>query len=122
MLFLRMIWLSFFLICSASPLWGAMPAGKKVVEGRKAEEARKAEDSKKAAPSAGSVRRFTEFVKRIEAGVLHTEGNQYNLTGVKVMDLTGDGKIANPGKTPKKTAEMTFVNNQLREVVIRQRH
>ena len=121
MLSFKLIWMSVFLIYCVSEAWGAMPAAKRAGERDRVEEAKEAQDSKKATPPIHSVRRFTEFVKKIEGGVLYTERNQYDLTGVRVMDLTRNRNVGNPGKMPKKTAEMTFVNHQLREVVIRQR-
>jgi hypothetical protein len=121
MLFLKIFLASGFLLGGLSPSWGLMPAGKKPVESVKMEEARKPGAMKKAAPLVGSVRRSTEFVRKIEAGILYTEGNRYSLSGVKVMDFTGGRNPAQPGKLTKKTAEMTFIHGQLREVVIRQR-
>jgi len=38
-----------------------------------------------------------------------------------VLDLTKSLQGSDPKKVPKKTAELTFVNDQLQEVVIRQR-
>jgi hypothetical protein len=43
------------------------------------------------------------------------------MAGVQVLDLTPNIKAAGREGMPPKTAEMTFVNNRLREVVIRQR-
>ena len=71
--------------------------------------------------SADQVQRITMLVDRIEGGILYTETGQYNLSGVKVRDLTLNLKPGDPRKAPKKTAEMTFVNQKLKEVVIRQR-
>jgi hypothetical protein len=121
MLFFKFFLVSGFLIGCVSLSWGSMPAGKKALESAKMEEAKKPGLAKKASPSVRSVRRSTEFVRKIEAGILYTERNQYNLTGVKMIDLTGGRNLAQPGKLPKKTAEMTFIHDQLREVVIRQR-
>jgi hypothetical protein len=121
MLFFKIFLGGVFLMGWASLSWGSMPAGKKALENSKVEAAKKPGLVKKASPSVGSVRRSTEFVRKIEAGILYTEGNQYSLTGVRVMDLSGGRNLAQPGKLPKKTAEMTFLHGQLREVVIRQR-
>jgi hypothetical protein len=67
------------------------------------------------------VRKVTQLVEKIEGGVLYTREGQYSLSGVKVMDLTADPKDVRTGSKPKKTAEMTFLNNKLHDVVIRQR-
>jgi hypothetical protein len=89
--------------------------------GVQAEKAGKSQEEKKAPAPKNSVRRITHFVKKIEGGVLYTEKNQYNLSGVKVLDLSPKPKNTTMKRMPKKTAEMTFLNGQLREVVIRQR-
>ena len=124
MLFSRFILgsvLGALLLVWAWAAWGAMPVGTGGAEGVKAEGAKKGRELRKTPAPVSTVRKATEFVKKIEDGVLYTEGGRYSLTGVKVMDSTQDQKVAQPGKKPKKTAEMTFVNNQLKEVVIRQR-
>jgi len=95
------------------------PSREKV--GVQAEKAGKSQEEKKAPAPKNSVRRITHFVKKIEGGVLYTEKNQYNLSGVKVLDLSPKPKNTVIKGMPKKTAEMTFLNGQLREVVIRQR-
>jgi ketopantoate hydroxymethyltransferase len=95
--------------------------GPGAAEGVKAEKVLKSQELKKSPAPASRVRKATEFVKKIEGGVLYTEGGRYSLNGVKVIDSTQEGVVSHPGRNPKKTAEMTFINNQLKEVVIRQR-
>ena len=109
------------LVIWAWAAWGSMPAGPGGAEGVKAEKVNKGQELKKAPTPVSRVRKATEFVKKIEGGVLYTEGGRHSLTGVKVIDSTQDQEVAHPGRNPKKTAEMTFINNQLKEVVIRQR-
>lgn len=81
----------------------------------------KAPDMKKSPGPVNSVRRVTKLVKKIEGGILYTETGRYSLAGVQVLDLTKNINLAAGEGMPKKTAEMTFLNNQLKEVVIRQR-
>jgi hypothetical protein len=99
----------------------AMPGGSKASAPVQGDGGKKEQEIKKSPPPASQVRRVTKLVNRIEGGVLYTETGQYKLDGVKVRDLTRNLKAADPEKMPKKTAEMTFVNRQLKEVVIRQR-
>ena len=76
----------------------------------------------KPAPAAGSpVRKIAQLVEKIEGGFLYTREGRYSLSGVKVMDLTVDPKGVRMESMPKKIAEMTFLDNKLHEVVIRQR-
>lgn len=109
-----------FLVVGGSVVWGVMPAAPKGTVGSKVEASNKAQELKKAPGALSSVKKVTHFVKSIGGGVLTTEGGQYSLTGVKVIDLT-DRRQTSLKRMPKKTAEMTFINNQLSEVVIRQR-
>jgi len=114
-----MIFLVFLL---ASEAWALAPVRPKGAEGGvKAEGVKKSQDPRTAPAPVSPVRKVTEFVQKIEGGVLYTQGGQYKLAGVKVLDLTKSPKVADPKKVPKKTAELTFVNDQLQEVVIRQR-
>jgi hypothetical protein len=101
--------------------WAATPGPSLGNDGIQGEKIRKSPEEKKTPAPKSSVRRITELVKKIEGGVLYTEKNQYSLAGVKVLDLSPRPKDANAKGMPKKTAEMTFLNGQLREVVIRQR-
>jgi hypothetical protein len=101
--------------------WAATPGPSPGNDGIQGEKVRKSPEENKTPAPKSSVRRITELVKKIEGGVLYTEKNQYSLTGVKVLDLSPRPKDANAKGMPKKTAEMTFLNGQLREVVIRQR-
>ncbi len=113
--------LSIFLLVAATGSWGAMPVTAKGTVGAKPESARKVQDRKTAPAPVNSVKKTTEFVKMIDAGFLYTEGGRYSLSGVKVTDFTSKRKTADLKSLPKRTAEMTFINQQLREVVIRQR-
>ena len=101
--------------------WAATPGPSLGNDGIRGEKVRKSPEEKKTPAPKSSVRRITELVKKMEGGVLYTEKNQYSLTGVKVLDLSPRPKQADLKGMPKKTAEMTFLNGQLREVVIRQR-
>ena len=76
--------------------------------------------SEKGSGPTASVRKRTEFIQKLEGQVLYTEGGRYSLSGVKVMDMTAGG-TGDSDSSIRKTAEMTFFNKQLREVVIRQR-
>jgi len=106
-------------------VWGEAgaltPGGPRISPAVKGEEVRKEPEVKKSPAPANSVRRVTKLVKRIEAGVLYTETGRYSLAGVQVLDLTKSFQAAGREGMPQKTAEMTFVNNLLKEVVIRQR-
>ena len=106
-------------------VWGEAgaltPGGQKISSQVKGEGVQKAPDMKKSPAPANSVRRVTKLVKKIEGGILYTETGQYSLAGVQVLDLTKNIITAARERMPQKTAEMTFVNNQLKEVVIRQR-
>ena len=97
------------------------PRGQKISPQVKGEGAQKEPEVKKSPAPANSVRRTTKLVKKIEGGILYTETGRYSLAGVRVLDLTKNIKAAGREGMPKKTAEMTFLNNQLKEVVIRQR-
>jgi len=101
--------------------WASTPWPSRGNDGIQGEKVKKSPEEKKAPAPKSTVRRITELVKKIEGGVLYTEKNQYSLVGVKVLDLTPRVKDAAPKGMPKKTAEMTFLNGQLLEVVIRQR-
>jgi hypothetical protein len=107
--------------CLSFEAWTAAPGPSLGNEGIQGEKVRKSPEENKTPAPKSSVRRITELVKKIEGGVLYTEKNQYSLAGVKVLDLSPRPKDADVKKMPKKTAEMTFLNGQLREVVIRQR-
>jgi len=95
---------------------GPQPAGGTNVVGPQ-----KARALNPAPATVSPVRKVTQLVEKIEGGVLYTREGQYSLSGVKVMDLTADPKDVRTGSKPKKTAEMTFLNNKLHDVVIRQR-
>jgi hypothetical protein len=69
------------------------------------------------APSQIRMLKVIGFIKKIENNVLYLENNQrHDLSNVSVTDLSGSG---NRVSTKKRTAEMLFVNDKLREVVIR---
>jgi uncharacterized FlaG/YvyC family protein len=118
---LRILLVFLAVTCLSLEAWATAPGPYRGNVGVQAEKARKSPEEKKVPALKNSVRRITQFVKKIEGGVLYTEKNQYNLSGVKVMDLTPKRKNTVVKGMPKKTAEMTFLNGQLREVVIRQR-
>ena len=61
--------------------------------------------------------RTTEFMKKIENGVLFTEKNQYSLSGVKVIDR-GAGRINKEPAGKKRVVELFFVHGTLHEVII----
>ena len=110
-----------FLAVNSVEVWAWMAVGENPEGGAKVEGPKKAQELRKAPAQAGAVRKATEFLKKIEGGVLYTESNKYSLSGVKVIDLTKNRKTVSTAKMPKKTVEMTFLNDQLKEVVIRQR-
>jgi hypothetical protein len=82
---------------------------------------KKARELKPAPAVVSPVRKVTQLVEKIEGGFLYTREGRYSLSGVKVMDLTDDPKDVRLESMPKKIAEMTFLDNKLHEVVIRQR-
>jgi len=106
-------------------VWGEAgaltPGGPRISPPVKGEGGQKEPEMKKSPAPANSVRRVTKLVKKIEGGILYTESGRYSLAGVQVLDLTKNLKPAGLEGMPQKTAEMTFVNNQLKELVIRQR-
>jgi hypothetical protein len=109
------------LVFGDGPAWAGMGV-QKAPEKAKAEGVKKAREIRSShAPVVSPVKNMTHFVKKIEGDTLYTEGGQYSLRGVKVLDLTKNRKVSGLKKMPKKTAQMHFVNGQLREVVIRQR-
>ena len=99
----------------------AMPGGSNVPAPKIGDGLKQEREITQSPSPASQVRRVTMLVNRIEGGILYTETGQYNLGGVNVRDLTRNLKSGDPKKGPKKTAEMTFVNQKLKEVVIRQR-
>ena len=106
-------------------VWGEagalMSAGPRISPPAKGDGIQKEPEMKKSPAPANSVRRVTKLVKKIEGGILYTETGRYSLAGVQVLDLTKSLQATEREGMPQKTAEMTFVNNQLKEVVIRQR-
>jgi hypothetical protein len=113
----------FLMITSSLGLeaWAGTSGPSRGSDGIQGEKVKKSPEEKKTPALKNSVRRITELVKKIEGGVLFTEKNQYSLAGVKVLDLSPRPQDARAKGMPKKTAEITFLNGQLREVVIRQR-
>ena len=101
---------------AATTLSGPKPAGESNVVGLG-----KAPELKSAPATASPVRKVTQFVEKIEGGFLYTRDGRYSLSGVKVLDLTEDPKDIRMESMPKKIAEMTFLDNKLHEVIIRQR-
>jgi len=121
MYLLRGILVAGFILGACWDAGAAMPGGSNVPAAIQGDGAKKEQEIKKSPSPASQVRRVTMLVNRIEGGVLYTETGMYKLDGVKVRDLTRNRKSVDPGKMIRKTAEMTFVNQQLKEVVIRQR-
>lgn len=121
MFFLKILLVLLVVTCLSLEAWTATPGPSGGNQGIQGEKVMKSQEEKKTPAPKSSVRRITELVKKIEGGVLYTEKNQYSLTGVKVLDLSPRPKQADVKGMPKKTAEMTFLNGQLWEVVIRQR-
>ena len=99
----------------------AMPGASNVPAPKIGDGAKQEREITQSPSLASQVRRVTMLVNKIEGGILYTETGQYKLDGVNVRDWTRNLKATDPGKTPKKTAEMTFMNHRLKEVVIRQR-
>jgi hypothetical protein len=64
------------------------------------------------------IKRATELVQKIQNGVLYTHKNQYDLRGVKIIDHGEGHKVTEPSDGRKRVAEMIFVNDALREVII----
>jgi hypothetical protein len=64
------------------------------------------------------IKRATELVQKIQNGVLHTNKNQYDLRGVKIIDHVEGHKVTEPSDGRKRVAEMIFVNDTLREVIL----
>jgi hypothetical protein len=95
---------------------GPNPAGEANVQGPK-----KARELKSAPATGSPVRKITQLVEKIEGGVLYTREGRYSLSGLKVLDLTEDPGDVRMESMPKKIAEMTFLDNKLYEVVIRQK-
>ena len=73
---------------------------------------------KKTVENANKIKRATELVQRIEDGVLYTDKNQYDLRGVKMIDHADGNKATEPSGGKKRVAEMIFVNDTLREVIL----
>ena len=121
MRFFGMIMIAVFLTGVGGEAGALTPGGPGISPPVKGEGVRKEPEIKKSPAPANSVRRVTKLVKKIEGGILYTETGRYSLAGVQVLDLTKNiNGAAREGK-PQKTAEMTFVNDRLKEVVIRQR-
>jgi hypothetical protein len=119
-LFVRIL-IAVFLVGAWGEAGALTPGGQKISSQVKGQGVQKEPGLKKNLAPMNSVRRVTKLVKKVEGGVLYTETGQYSLAGVQVLDLAKNFKAAGLEGMPQKTAEMTFVNNQLKEVVIRQR-
>jgi hypothetical protein len=119
---LRGILIAGFILGACWDAGAVMPGGSNVPAPIQGDAVKKEQEIRKSSSPANHIRRVTMLVNRIEGGILYTETGIYKLDGVKVRDLTRNLKSGDPGKMPRKTAEMTFVNQQLKEVVIRQRH
>ena len=121
MRFFGVILIAFFL----AGVWGeagaVMSGGPRVSPPVKGDGIQKEPELKKSPAPANSVRRVADLIKKIEGGILYTETGRYSLAGVQVLDLTKNLKAAGREGMVPKIAEMTFINGQLKEVVIRQR-
>jgi hypothetical protein len=100
-----------FLLCSPSA--GAIMRGETQQKQREQGEAQK-----KAVENPNKITRTTELVRKIQNGILYTNKNQYSLKGVKVIDHVDGHKVTEPLDGRKRVAEMIFVNDTLREVII----
>jgi hypothetical protein len=118
---LMLILIAVFLAGAWGQAGALTPGGQKISSQVKGPGVQKEPGLRKNQALTNSVRRVTKLVKKIEGGVLYTETGQYSLAGVQVLDLAKNIKTAGREGIPQKTAEMTFVNDQLKEVVIRQR-
>ena len=76
------------------------------------------ETPKKVPENTNKIKRATELVHKIQNGVLYTNKNQYDLKGVKIIDHVEGHKVTEPSDGRKRVAEMIFVNDILREVII----
>ena len=119
--FFGLILIAAFLAAAGGEAGAMMSGAPKISPPVKGEGLRKEREVTKGPAPAISVRRVTKRVEKIEGGILYTETGRYSLAGVRVLDLTRDIGGSRREGMPKKTAEMTFVNNQLKEVVVRQR-
>jgi hypothetical protein len=118
---LRGLIMAAFLFGACWDAGAAMPGGSKAPAPVPGDGVQKGRTITQNISPANHVRRVAEVVDRIEGGVLYTKTGQYSLAGVEVRDSTRNLKAADLKRNPRKTAEMTFVNQQLKEVVIRQR-
>ena len=76
------------------------------------------ESPKRGSENKNRIKRATECVQKIENGVLYTDKTQYDLKGVKVIEQGDGNKISETSGGRKRVAEMIFVNDTLREVII----
>lgn len=64
-----------------------------------------------------TVKKTAVVIKQIKNDVLFTKnGDRYDLSGVKIRDFSGIKKV---GAHEGRLAELTFVNNVLKEIIIR---
>ena len=77
------------------------------------------ETPKRVDQKASRIKRMTDFIQKIEGGVLYTENNRYNLSGVKILDLRKGDQVNAAASGQKNTVEMIFIDNQLHKIVIR---
>jgi len=66
----------------------------------------------------GTIKRVTEFMIKVEGGVLYTENNRYNLSGVKILDRSKDNQMTPTIQSEKKIVEMIFFDDRLQQVLI----
>jgi hypothetical protein len=100
-----------FLLCSSS-VGATMRADSKQKPGSPGH------SQEKTIESGHKIKRATELVYKIQNGVLYTNKNQYDLRGVKIIDHVDGHKVTEPSDGRKRVAEMVFVNDTLREVII----
>jgi len=80
----------------------------------------KGENQKKTVKTTNTItiKRATEFVQKIQNGVLYTDKNRYDLKGVKVIDHADSKQVSEPSEGRKRVAEMIFLNDILSQVII----
>ena len=78
------------------------------------------ESQKKAVknPNTITMKRTTEFVQKIEKGILYTDKNRYDLRGVKIIDHADTKQGSGPSDGRKRVVEMIFLNDILSRVII----
>jgi hypothetical protein len=67
---------------------------------------------------AKKIKKANERMQRVEENILYTHKNQYELTGVKVIDRAEGNRSPQRIGGRQRVVEMTFVDDVLREVII----